>query len=34
MLVTPRGQRVKAALFGHQNKWMTAMMALKSVLRD
>ena len=34
MLITLRGQRVKAAIFGHQNKWMAAMMALKSVLRD
>ena len=34
MLITLRGQKAKAALFGHQNKWMTAMMILKSVLSD
>ena len=34
MLITLRGQKAKAALFGHKNKWMTAMMILKSVLSD
>ena len=32
MLITLRGQKAKAALFGHQKKWMTVMMILKSVL--
>ena len=34
MLITLRGQRVEAALFGRQNKQMTAMMILKLVLSD
>ena len=34
MLITLRGQKAKVALFGHQNKQMTAMMILKLVLSD